>query len=315
VNSPEGELFRKGDLLYGLDRARPAIAKQERAVVVEGNTDVLALRQARIEPVVAAMGTALTQRQLQEIGRLTKRIWLCFDGDAAGEAATLRGMELAVAQRFEVNVVTLPAGRDPADEPDNFEARLRSAKPYAVHRTQVEAERGGFQAVNAFLRPLPDSPEKAQAVRWATDRFGMGLQLPSVRASTDAALSPRRVDVEIRRERDALAGVVAHPNLVPLLAELPPEDFHDETSRALRAHLVDGAPLTTDALTVFAELNARAIAEAIDVIVAEELLLNLRERALESAVLRAPPERKKELGEKLLRLREGREALAKAKGS
>ena len=52
VNSPEGELFRKGDLLYGLDRARAAIAKEERAVVVEGNPDVLALRQAGIEPVV-----------------------------------------------------------------------------------------------------------------------------------------------------------------------------------------------------------------------------------------------------------------------
>src|SRR5204862_1649472 len=60
VNSPEGELFRKGDMLYGLDRARAAIAKQERAVVVEGNTDVLALRQAGVEPVVASMGTALT---------------------------------------------------------------------------------------------------------------------------------------------------------------------------------------------------------------------------------------------------------------
>ena len=56
VNSPEGELFRKGDLLYGLDRARAAIAKQEQAIVVEGNTDVLALHQAGLEPVVAADG-------------------------------------------------------------------------------------------------------------------------------------------------------------------------------------------------------------------------------------------------------------------
>src|SRR5262249_62204558 len=93
VNSPESELFRKGDLLYGLDRARTAIAKQERAVVVEGNTDVLALRQAGVEPVVASMGTALTDRQLKELGRLTTRLWLCFDGAAAGEAATRRGME------------------------------------------------------------------------------------------------------------------------------------------------------------------------------------------------------------------------------
>src|ERR671930_1533480 len=65
VNSAEGELFRKGDLLYGLDRARAAIAKQERAVVVEGNPDVLALRQAGLGPVVAPLGTALTERQLR----------------------------------------------------------------------------------------------------------------------------------------------------------------------------------------------------------------------------------------------------------
>src|SRR5256714_14198239 len=65
VNSPEGELFRKGDLLYGLDRARAALAKQERAIVVEGNTDVLALRQAGLQPVAASMGTALNERPLK----------------------------------------------------------------------------------------------------------------------------------------------------------------------------------------------------------------------------------------------------------
>src|SRR5438046_3669343 len=78
VNSPEGDLFRKGDLLYGLHQARAAVAKQDRAVVVEGNTDVLALRQSGFEPVVASMGTALTENQLRELGRLTKRLFLCF---------------------------------------------------------------------------------------------------------------------------------------------------------------------------------------------------------------------------------------------
>src|SRR5579862_2851499 len=94
VNSPEGDLFKKGDLLYGLDTARQAIAKEDRGVVVEGNTDVLALRQAGFQPVVASMGTALTEAQLRELGRLTKRLYLCFDADAAGADATLRGMEL-----------------------------------------------------------------------------------------------------------------------------------------------------------------------------------------------------------------------------
>ena len=90
VNSPEGDLFHKGSILYGLHLARVAISKQDRAAVVEGNTDVIALRQAGFEPVIASMGTALTERQLRELGRLTKKVYLCFDADAAGQEATLR---------------------------------------------------------------------------------------------------------------------------------------------------------------------------------------------------------------------------------
>src|SRR5438067_4208215 len=67
VNSPEGELFQKRAVLYGLDLARAAIAKQDRAIVVEGNTDVLALHQASLQPVVASMGTALTEQQLKAL--------------------------------------------------------------------------------------------------------------------------------------------------------------------------------------------------------------------------------------------------------
>ena len=113
VNTPESDLFKKGNVLYGLHLARPAVAKQDRAIVVEGNTDVIALRQAGVEPVVASMGTALTEHQVRELGRLTKRLYLCFDADAAGQEATLRGMQLAVGQGFDVRVVALPKGRIP----------------------------------------------------------------------------------------------------------------------------------------------------------------------------------------------------------
>ena len=133
VNTPESELFKKGNVLYGLHLARPSIAKQDRAIVVEGNTDVIALRQAGVEPVVASMGTALTESQVRELGRLTKRLFLCFDADAAGQEATLRGMELAVRQGFDVRVVVLPKGEDPADAPDTFAARL--ARPRATSTT------------------------------------------------------------------------------------------------------------------------------------------------------------------------------------
>src|SRR6476620_7151116 len=166
VNSPEGELFRKGDLLYGLDRARTAMAKQERAILVEGNPDVLALRQAGVEPDAASMGTALTDRQLKELSRLTHKLYLCFDGDAAGEAATLRGMELAAAQGFDVRVVALPPGVDPADAPEGFEERLAGAESYLGYRVRLEIERApdrqeAFVRVREVLSRFDeDSPER-----------------------------------------------------------------------------------------------------------------------------------------------------------
>src|SRR5207342_3654284 len=141
VNSPEGDLFHKGSILYGLHLAKTAIGKQDFAAVVEGNTDVIALRQAGFEPVVASMGTALTERHLRELGRLTKKIVLCFDADKAGQDATLRGMELAVGQGFEVKVVTLPEGQDPADAPDGFEERLQRPESYPYYRTRLIIER------------------------------------------------------------------------------------------------------------------------------------------------------------------------------
>src|SRR5262249_56369565 len=127
--------------VYGLDQPRAAIAREDRACVVEGNTDVIALRQVGLQPVVASMGTALTEQQLKELGRLTKRVWLAFDGDAAGETATLRGMALAVQQGFDVKVVPLPPGIDPADDPTGIDRRLAPAEPYLLYPTRIEIER------------------------------------------------------------------------------------------------------------------------------------------------------------------------------
>src|SRR5262249_58694401 len=92
VNSPEGDLFHKSNVLYGLNLARGAITKEDRAIFVEGNTDVIALRQAGLQPVLASMGTALTEGQLRGLGRLPRRVFLCFDNDAAGPDPALPAM-------------------------------------------------------------------------------------------------------------------------------------------------------------------------------------------------------------------------------
>ncbi|HYX88603.1 MAG TPA: DNA primase [Gaiellaceae bacterium] len=313
VNSPEGELFRKGDLLYGLDRARAAIAKQERAIVVEGNPDVLALRQAGLEPVVASMGTALTGAQLKELSRLTHKVFLCFDGDAAGEAATLRGMELAAAQGFDVRVVALPPGLDPADAPEGFERRLEDAASYLVHRVRLEVERApdrqeAFVRVREALARFEDSPERQDAVRLAADRLDLpketqaGLAPRGARGST-GVISPRLLEAGSRREREALAGVAAHPELREWLAELTPEHFDSDLHRRARAYLLEPGEPDAELAPLLAELDARAAEGGIDEETAKELLLRLRERHLRRELAGADLERTKELQEQLDRIR------------
>jgi DNA primase len=312
VNTPESTLFHKGSVVYGLDRARAAIAREDRAVVVEGNTDVLALRQAGFEPVVACMGTALTAPQLTELGRLTKRLWLAFDGDAAGESATLRGMELAASQGFDVKIVALPPGVDPADDPAGFDGRLRAAEPYLVYRVQAEIARAedrevAFRAVKAILDSAPDTPEKQEAWRTANDRLGLTIQLRatgSAIASAGRSVSRRLLDAGARLERGVLAAAIAHPTLRPLLTELSAEHFDDELHRAVRAHIVDGTPLDGEGIGVYAELDAEAAAEGITPETGEELLLNLRARAMRRELQTATPARRLELTEALRRLRE-----------
>src|SRR6266581_2618700 len=322
VNSPEGELFRKGDLLYGLDRARAAVAKQERAVVVEGNPDVLALRQTGIEPVVASMGTALTERQLKELSRLTKRVWLCFDGDAAGEAATLRGMELAATQGLDVHVVALPAGFDPADLAEGFEQRLGRAETYLGYRVRLEIERAAdrqeaFVRVREVLSRFEESPERQDAIRYAADKLDLPKETqaglaPRGAASATGRVSARLLDAGERLEQNALAGVAAHPVLVPVLAELGPEHFDREEHRRLRDQLVSGGEPDAELVGLVAELDARATSEGIDERTAEQLLLRLRERQIRRELSDADPARTLELQASLAKILATVEELAAA---
>ena len=311
VNSPESELFRKSSVLYGLNLARAAISKEDRALVVEGNTDVIALRQAGVLPVVASMGTALTEAQLKELGRLTRRLFLCFDSDAAGEDATLRGMELAAKQSFDVRVVALPSGKDPADDPTGFEQHLGAAESYPVHRVRLILDRTpdrqlAYLAIQTFLDGIPESPEKHEAWRLANDRLGLTVQLRATGGSSGvgAPVSSKMIDADERLERRVLAGCVAHPDLVRLLAELTPEHFDSERNRRMRAHLVEeSGGDDRELVALIAELDAVAAAEAIDEQTAKELLLKLRDRHLRRELADADPERAKELQEQILRIR------------
>jgi len=312
VNSPEGDLFHKGSILYGLHLARAAIAKQDRAAIVEGNTDVIALRQAGFEPVVASMGTALTEGQLREVGRMTRRLFLCFDADAAGQEATLRGMELAAVRGFDVRVVTLPRGQDPADAPEGFEQRLAGAESYVVHRVRLELERAadrqeGFVRAREVLAKVEDSPERQEALRLIADRLDLPREtlagLPARGADPRPAEAQRLLGAGDRLERDALAACVAHESLLRGLSELTPEHFDADEHRRFRAALVAGRD-EPELVGLRAELDARAAREAIDERTGEELLLRLRERKLKRDLASADLARTTELQAHLAKVRQ-----------
>jgi DNA primase len=258
------------------------------------------------------MGTALTEGQLREVGRLTRRIFLCFDADAAGQEATLRGMELAAARGLDVRVVTLPPGQDPADSPDGFEQRLAAAESYVVYRVRLELDRApdrqeGFVRAREVLTKAEDSPERQEALRLLADRLDLPRETLAGIAARGAGAAPaetqRLLGAGDRLERDVLAACVAHTSLLRGLAELTPEHFDSEDCRRFRAALVAGRD-DPDLVALRAELDARAAREGIDERTGSELLLRLRERKLKRDLASADLVRTTELQAHLAKVRQ-----------
>lgn len=172
LNSPQTVLFDKSHLLYGLDRARKSIRKEDRVVIVEGYMDVIGLHQAGFTNAVSPMGTALNEYHFKQLKRYTRRMVLALDPDAAGQKATLRGLELARQSldrsaditadaegifdsrgliRYEarletdMRITTLPEGLDPDEivlkNPQDWVTIIEEAKPVVEHvMTMLTAE-------------------------------------------------------------------------------------------------------------------------------------------------------------------------------
>jgi DNA primase len=139
LNSPETAFFRKGENLFGIDKAVAAIRGAGAFVLVEGYMDVLAMHQAGVANCVAPLGTALTEGQVRLLKRYAQRGILVFDGDEAGQKATMRAIEMLERQDLIAQVVELPDGQDPAD---------------FVQRGEVEKLRGFLERPTESFRHL-----------------------------------------------------------------------------------------------------------------------------------------------------------------
>jgi len=208
LNTSEGEVFHKGRQLFGLDLARSAAARAGRVVVVEGYTDVLALRQAGIAETVAIMGTALTDEQLEELGRAAPRVLLALDADRSGQEAMARAARAAEARDVQLGVVELPAGLDPADllEREGAEAvseRLEGAIPaleFEVRRVISSQRLGTPAGVDRALervRPLiaatdAQSKTRDHLVRYVSDRLDVPVQYVTAQLKAPPGSRPSR---------------------------------------------------------------------------------------------------------------------------
>jgi len=132
LNTPETEIFKKGNILFGLKQAKNEIIKQGRAYLVEGNTDVVRLHKCGVKNTICTSGTALTEEHAKLIRRYTENLTIIFDGDNAGVKAALRGLDICMAVGLVVDVVLLPKGEDP----DSFAAKTPDAEYLTEHFSQ-----------------------------------------------------------------------------------------------------------------------------------------------------------------------------------
>ena len=192
LNSPEGELFHKGRVLFGADHARASAARAGAVIAVEGYTDVLALAQGGLRHSVGIMGTSLTEEQVRGLKRLAPVALLALDADDAGQEAMLRAQRVAAGMDLEIRVVPLPAGQDPADVvatsgAGELERRVADSVPFARFRVQRALDTGdlsgaeGKDRVLAALRPvfaeLPASVLREELLRLVADRMDLREEL------------------------------------------------------------------------------------------------------------------------------------------
>ncbi len=160
LNSPESIIYSKRRSLYGLYHAKDEIRRLDKAILVEGYMDTIALFQHGIKNVVASSGTSLTEEQVQLLSRFTKNIFVLFDADAAGQKAAIRSIEILLKHDFDVKVISLPDGEDPdsfinKNGADAFEETVKNSRHFLEHQI--------YQYENDGL--LEDPIKQTEAIR------------------------------------------------------------------------------------------------------------------------------------------------------
>ena len=267
LNSPETPLFAKSYVLFAEERAQRAFAQSNRAIVVEGYFDCLALHQAGIEDSVATLGTALSEHHAKELARKVPRVTVCYDGDAAGRKAAVAALRTLLGANLDVTVVVLPDGQDPDDivrkrGKDGFLALLEAASTPTefllgeLGATRDERRRNLGVAL-AVINACPDAVRRslmkeslAYAAGLRLEEFGEA-ETPRVHTTSQSgAAMPPPGEAAILR---ALLVDLEPAQRLGFLRDLPIEAIDHPVARTILAALQDrvirGEPLEISGLT------------------------------------------------------------------
>ncbi len=242
LNTPETPVFQKGEILYGLSTAGPAMRKRGRAVVVEGYTDVLALHGHGFREAAATLGTALTRSHIRTLKGYASEVVVVFDPDEAGRRAALKSLPFFLQEGVPARVLVLPGGEDPdgfvkRSGLEAFRELVDSAEPmldYFVDSTLAEAgdgpedRAGAVNRISAVLSGLDDAALKALYIKRISERTGLPeavlasrLRVPAgPRGSGTRASGGASPAAGLRvNERNLLDILLHYPESAPLLLE------------------------------------------------------------------------------------------------
>lgn len=223
INSPQTEIYDKGRMLFGLDKAKTDIRKQNLAVLVEGNMDCISSHEAGVTNVVASSGTALTLPQVTLIKRFTENLALSFDADDAGQNAALKGIEVAQAAGLNIKVVNIPDGKDPDDcirhSPQDWVKAIQQAQPImeyyfatALKKYDINKSEDKKNAAKFILTKISKMPEVIEQVHYVqklaqlinvSERLLMNSLPKTAEPKTDAN-SPTNSNVQPSTSRSAM---------------------------------------------------------------------------------------------------------------
>ncbi|OWV02125.1 DNA primase [Fibrobacter sp. UWR2] len=197
MNSPDTALYNKSEILFGLNHSRAAISKENAVIIVEGYFDLISLYQGGVQNVVAASGTALTEFHANILARYAKTAYLVFDGDAAGQKATMRSLEIVLPKGINPRIFALSRPDGTKIDPDNFvneqgadafREQLKNAEDWLSYLARkkdlssIESRASFVTYVKSIVKSIQDSELRNQYVKLISERFNTTRSLEGIQS-------------------------------------------------------------------------------------------------------------------------------------